>query len=282
MKASCRLLFPLFISANILLTACGGSSSSVATIAPPAAPTGLTATAYDSYVLLNADPATDATGYNLYWSTVSGVTPTSGAKIVVGSTPQAHTGLTNDTTYYYVVTAVNAGGEGAASAQAFATPLAVTTSADPLYIHQWHLKNTGQLSGTINEDMNVEPVWLATVPIKGEGVRIAVVDDGLEIGHEDLASNMASNELSYNYVTLSNDPTNDATDLSSGHGTAVAGIIAAAVLGAVTIRFGVERGMERIREPQLDMLGAVALALLDEESLARAAGAAGRAGNVAG
>lgn len=242
MKASCRLLFPLLISANILLTACGGSSSSsVATTAPPAAPTGLTATAYDSYVLLNADPATDATGYNLYWSTASGVTPTSGAKIVVGSTPQAHTGLNNNTEYFYVVTAVNAGGESAASAQASATPLAVTTSADPLnadplYIHQWHLKNTSQLGGTINEDMNVEPVWLATVPIKGEGVRIAVVDDGLEIGHEDLASNMASNELSYNYVTGSNDPTNDATDLSSGHGTAVAGIIAARDLNNIGVR----------------------------------------------
>jgi len=38
------------------------------------------------------------------------------------------------------------------------------------------------------------------------------------------------------------------------------------VLGTVTIRFGVERGLERIREPQLDMLAAVALALLDEEA----------------
>lgn len=36
--------------------------------------------------------------------------------------------------------------------------------------------------------------------------------------------------------------------------------------GAVTIRFGVELGLERIREPQLDMLVAVALALLDEAS----------------
>jgi hypothetical protein len=42
------------------------------------------------------------------------------------------------------------------------------------------------------------------------------------------------------------------------------------VFGGVTIRFGVELGLERIREPQLDMLAAVALALLDEEASARA------------
>jgi len=36
------------------------------------------------------------------------------------------------------------------------------------------------------------------------------------------------------------------------------------VQGAVTIRFGVELGLERIRELQLDMLAAVARALLDQ------------------
>jgi hypothetical protein len=39
-------------------------------------------------------------------------------------------------------------------------------------------------------------------------------------------------------------------------------------LGAVTIRFGVERGLERIREAQREMLAAVVLAVLDEASSA--------------
>jgi kexin len=72
--------------------------------------------------------------------------------------------------------------------------------------------------------LNVEPAWVTT---KGAGVRVAVVDDGLEIAHEDLATNVAANDQNYNYVTGSNDPTNLSSDTTSGHGTAVAGIIAA-------------------------------------------------------
>ena len=49
---------------------------------------------------------------------------------------------------------------------------------DSLYGCQWHLRNqTG-------EDINVEPVWAEG--IKGEGVNIAVVDDGMDFSHTDL------------------------------------------------------------------------------------------------
>ena len=104
-----------------------------------------------------------------------------------------------------------------------------STAADPLFVDQWNLKNTGQLGATfvaakVGEDINVQPAWATR---KGTGVRIAIVDDGLEIGHEDLASNIAPNGTSYNYVTGSSDPTNDPADLTSGHGTRVAGIAAA-------------------------------------------------------
>ncbi len=99
---------------------------------------------------------------------------------------------------------------------------------DPLYAYQWHLKNTGQLSGTIGEDINVEPVWASCSgnTCRGEGVRIAVVDDGMEIAHEDLKANIVANK-SYNYLNGTTNPTNLATDLESGHGTMVSGIIAA-------------------------------------------------------
>ena len=66
-------------------------------------------------------------------------------------------------------------------------------------------------------------------------MRIAVVDDGLEIAHEDLFANVATG-LSYNYVTGSTDPTNDPTDTTSGHGTNVAGIVAARDLNGLGVR----------------------------------------------
>jgi kexin len=94
------------------------------------------------------------------------------------------------------------------------------------------LKNTGQkgannVAGIANEDINVSGAWAVT---KGQGVRIAIVDDGMEMAHEDLASNVGANGLSHNYVSTAlspTDPTNDSADTTSGHGTACAGIAAA-------------------------------------------------------
>jgi uncharacterized protein YccT (UPF0319 family) len=224
-----RLINSGLFLASLFLTSCGGGGGQ-SSPPVPAVPAGLVATAKDSYVLLNVSSVAGATGYNIYWSTASGVTPTSGTKLPVTSVPLAHTGLTNGQTYYYVSTAVNRGGESAASSAVSATPQAVVANSDPLFGDQWHLLNTGlqlganSLPGKQGEDINVQPAWAVT---KGEGVRIAIVDDGLEMAHEDLASNVAANGQSYNYVTLSSDPTNDPADLASGHGTAVAGIAAA-------------------------------------------------------
>jgi subtilisin family serine protease len=120
------------------------------------------------------------------------------------------------------------------STQATATPVNGTSVAETTYYSaQWHLKNTGQLgttdiTGKVGEDINVEPAWTACGTgntCRGEGVRIAVVDGGLEIGHEDLAANIAIG-LSYNYVTGSTDPT-ETDPADTGHGTSVGGIVAA-------------------------------------------------------
>ncbi len=224
MKVASLLMSLIVLLTGLILTACGSSGGSSAP-PPPVALTGLTATPKDGYVLLSGTPGAGVTGVNLYWSTTSGVSPTNGTKIIVGTGDvQAHTGVTNNTTYYYVATTISGGVESLASVQVSATPVAVTPSVDPLYVDQWHLKNTGQAGGVAGQDLNVEPAWVTN---KGAGVRVAVVDDGLEIAHEDLATNVAANDQNYNYVTGSNDPTNLASDTTSGHGTAVAGIIAA-------------------------------------------------------
>jgi hypothetical protein len=66
------------------------------------------------------------TSYNLYYSTTAGVTPagTGVTKVTVANaaTSTVVTGLTNGTTYYFVVTAVNANGEGGPSSEASAAP----------------------------------------------------------------------------------------------------------------------------------------------------------------
>src|SRR5207245_1754329 len=92
-------------------------------VAPPGAPGNLTATAGNAQVTLSWTAVSGATGYNVKRSTSSG-----GPYTTVGPnvTPASFTdsGLTNSTTYYYVVTALNAGGESANSAQVSATPVA--------------------------------------------------------------------------------------------------------------------------------------------------------------
>ena len=73
-----------------------------------------------------------ATSYNIYWATTSGVT-TAGTKITAATSPYVQTGLAASTTYYYIVTAVNAAGQSAASAQVSAATNApvVTIPAAP-------------------------------------------------------------------------------------------------------------------------------------------------------
>jgi fibronectin type 3 domain-containing protein len=89
---------------------------------PPSAPTGLVATAGDAKVMLAWNVSTGATSYNVKRSTTNG----SGYQTVGAATTASFTdpGLTNGTTYYYVVTAVDSAGESGPSSQASATPTA--------------------------------------------------------------------------------------------------------------------------------------------------------------
>ena len=59
------------------------------------------------------------------------------------------------------------------------------TPSDPRYAQQWHLNNTGQLSGTPGADIRAERAWDLT---KGGGVTVAVIDNGFNVGHPDLAA----------------------------------------------------------------------------------------------
>jgi cellulose 1,4-beta-cellobiosidase len=88
----------------------------------PAVPIGLKALGKDSNVVLVWKASTGATSYHIKRSTTSGGPYTT---VATGTCLCAtNTGVTNGTTYYYVVSAVNTAGESVNSAQVSAKPVA--------------------------------------------------------------------------------------------------------------------------------------------------------------
>ena len=96
----------------------------------PGAPPSLTATAGNGQVALAWGAASGASSYNVKRATISGGPYTTVQSGLTG-TSFTNTGLSNGTTYYYVVTASNAAGEGPSSAQASATPALPPPPAPP-------------------------------------------------------------------------------------------------------------------------------------------------------
>ncbi len=93
---------------------------------PPAPPTGLAATAGDGQVSLDWDvnPEPDIEGYNVYRSETSGESYTQIATLLATSN-YLDSSVVNETTYYYVVTAVDLGSnESGDSSEVSATPTA--------------------------------------------------------------------------------------------------------------------------------------------------------------
>ncbi|MGD0902240.1 MAG: fibronectin type III domain-containing protein [Terracidiphilus sp.] len=90
--------------------------------AAPAAPTGLTATAGNASVALVWTASSGASSYNVYRGTTSGGESATAIATGITSPSYSDTGLTNGTTYYYKVAAVNGGGTSGLSNEASATP----------------------------------------------------------------------------------------------------------------------------------------------------------------
>ena len=140
------------------------------------------------------------------------------------------TGLATSTIYYFRIATVNRAGSVFDNDSLSLT----TTSAlsDPLAPEQWHLDNNGSNTafasdvGVAGMDINYTGV---PAGITGDGVRVNVIDSGLEMQHPDLLANILP-DGSYDFVGRDNDPTNT-TDTGGDHGTSVAGIIAAAANG---------------------------------------------------
>lgn len=94
-------------------------------------------------------------------------------------------------------------------------------SDDPMFIYQWNLKYTDEVSSDQGVDINVEEAWEIT---KGDGAIVAVYDEAIYTNHSDLEGNILVNK-GYD-INTGSIPIFDAS-ANYGHGTNSAGVIAA-------------------------------------------------------
>lgn len=95
------------------------------------------------------------------------------------------------------------------------------TINDPLFPNQWHLENTGQGGGTVDADVDAHDAWHTT--LGDPNIRVAIVDVGIDINHEDLNTpGKIVDALDLDVTPPDNNPA------GGSHGTSCAGVAVAA------------------------------------------------------
>ncbi len=165
----------------------------------PSGPSDVRASVGSGSITLTWSAVDKATSYNLYFSTTTGVTPSTGSKRAFVRSPYTHIGLTNGTQYYYVLTAVGGAGESAPSPQVSQVPRPSPTnprteSLDGGVRVAWDYMDTMMQNGGLNhkiffttseqalavpiydEYRNVYPASLTTLPPWSSITRDPIVD----------------------------------------------------------------------------------------------------------
>ena len=137
--------------------------------APPAAPTGLTATASSGQVVLAWSAVPGATSYNVYRGISAG--GESAIPVATGLTSPSYTdtGLTNGITYYYTVTAVGPTGQSVPSNEASATPSTVVVGTTALRINAGGGVYTSPTLGVFQADTDFTggTAYMFSIPATG-------------------------------------------------------------------------------------------------------------------
>jgi fibronectin type 3 domain-containing protein len=138
--------------------------------APPPTPTGLTATPGNGSVSLSWNASVGAATYNVYRSTTPGGEGTTPLYSGVTGTSGIDTAVTNGTTYYYTVAAVNGYGTSAQSTEVSATPQGGAPPPAPTGLTATAGPSSGQITLTWNGSSGATSynIYRGTSP-NGEG-----------------------------------------------------------------------------------------------------------------
>jgi hypothetical protein len=171
--------------------------------AVPSAPTIQSAAAGDSHVSITWSSVSGATGYKIYKSTTSG--SYGSALATVGGSVYSYdaTGLTNGTTYYFVVKASNAGGDSVNSIEASATPQVGSPGAPVL-------------QSAVAGDGHVNITWNAVVGSTGYKVYASTTSGSYNAPATTVTGSVYSSDVTgltngttYHYVVKATNPGGD-------------------------------------------------------------------------
>ena len=124
------------------------------------------------------------------------------------------------------------------------SPLGVSFASNPLYFQQWGIHYDRDFYRSHGIDAGASIHMDGTHPFRGWGIKIAVIDDGLETNHADLFTAVAA---TYDVRTRSSDVRPRTND--SVHGMEVVGVIAARNNGVGPVGVAPESRIYFIRLP---------------------------------
>ena len=187
---------PFCLVLTLLLGACGekkeehadsegsdnGGTDTATTLS---APTNFSVTAGDSKVTLDWVAVSGASSYTVYWGTSTGISSSSTAITSISTDNYTHSSLTNDTTYYYKVVAVDSSGTGTLSSEANATPASDGTQmggaiqGSPLSLNAEVSTFAGSTEGSGTDDgSGSDARFYYPSGITTDGTNLYVVDAG--------------------------------------------------------------------------------------------------------